>query len=55
METEVLLPCSQEPATGPYPELHEPSSRTHVLFYLRSILLLSPMYEGVSKSFWTES
>jgi hypothetical protein len=32
IEPEVLLPCSQEPATGPYPEPNESNPYYPVLF-----------------------
>jgi hypothetical protein len=32
MEPEVSLPCSQEPATGPYPETDESSPHLSTLF-----------------------
>jgi hypothetical protein len=32
MEPESTLPCSQEPATGPYYESDESSPQTHNLF-----------------------
>jgi len=35
------LPCSQEPATGPYSEPDESIAYTHALFLLRSVLILS--------------
>jgi hypothetical protein len=34
MKPEGSLPCSQQPATGPYPELDESSPHTHTLFLL---------------------
>jgi hypothetical protein len=33
MEPEVSLPCSQEPATGPYPEPDEANPRLLTLFF----------------------
>jgi hypothetical protein len=41
MEPEGSLPCSQEPATGHYPELHASSPHLSILFLLKSILILS--------------
>jgi hypothetical protein len=41
MKPEGLLQWTKEPATGPYPETDESSSRRNILFYLRSILTLS--------------
>jgi len=41
MEHECLLPCSQEPATGPFPPLVESSSQLLHLISLTSILILS--------------
>jgi hypothetical protein len=40
METEVSLPCSQEPSTGPFPEPHKSSPYQSILFQI-SILILS--------------
>jgi hypothetical protein len=34
MESEGLLPCSQRPATGSYPESDESSSHSRTLYYL---------------------
>jgi hypothetical protein len=41
LESEVSLPCSQQPATGPYPEPHASSPQVLTLFRLTSILILS--------------
>jgi len=41
MEPEMSLPCSVEPATGPYRKLDESKPKPHILFLLRSILILS--------------
>jgi len=41
METEGVLPCSKDPATGPYSEPVKSSLRPHTLHPLRSILILS--------------
>jgi hypothetical protein len=32
MEPEGSLPCSQKPATGPYPDPDESSLQLHILF-----------------------
>jgi len=32
MESEVLLPCSQEPATGPYPDPDESNPHSYTLY-----------------------
>jgi hypothetical protein len=40
MEPECLLPCSQEPATGPYPETVEYST------YLQPISLIAEWIEN---------
>jgi len=41
METEGSLPCSQDPATGLYSELHENSPQPTKPIYLKRILILS--------------
>jgi hypothetical protein len=41
MEPDFSLRCSQEPATGPYPESDESSPNTSHTGYLISILILS--------------
>jgi len=41
MEHEGSLLCSQEPTTGSYPELVEPSLNLSILYLPRSILILS--------------
>jgi len=41
METEGSLPCSQQPATGPYIELHESSPHLPHSISVRSIPVLS--------------
>jgi hypothetical protein len=41
MELEGSLPCSQEPATGPYPDPDETSPHLVTLISVRSILVLS--------------
>jgi hypothetical protein len=40
MSPEGLLPCSQQPSTGPYPEQLEPTGLSHPV-YLSSILTQS--------------
>jgi hypothetical protein len=53
MEAERFLPCSQEPATGPYPKPDESSPYNHFQFYLQSILTLSPhLYLGLPSEFF---
>jgi hypothetical protein len=48
----VILPFSQEPSTGPYPEWKESSPQPHVLFLLRTILTLaSHLYLGLPNPF----
>jgi len=39
-KTEGSLPCSQRPATCPYPEPDESNPQPHILFLLRSNLML---------------
>jgi hypothetical protein len=48
-----LLPCSPEPAIGPYPEPHE-SNPYHPILFLRSVLILSshPHLGFPSGPFW---
>jgi hypothetical protein len=41
MQTETSLPLSEQPATGPYPELSEINPHPPTLFPLRYILILS--------------
>jgi hypothetical protein len=41
MEHELSLPCSEDPATGPYTEPVESIQRPHILFILTFILVSS--------------
>jgi hypothetical protein len=41
MEPEGLLPCSQEPSTGPYPEHNQSIPYNPMLSLLKSILISS--------------
>jgi hypothetical protein len=36
MESEISLPCSQKPATGPYPEPHESTPHQLIIFLFDS-------------------
>jgi len=48
IETEGLLPCSQGPTTGPYPESDESNPHPHMnTVSLRPILILYCVYEVV--------
>jgi len=40
--------CSQEPATGPYPESEESSPRPHTKFLYKSFAYYLPTYAQVS-------
>jgi hypothetical protein len=44
MEPEASLLCTQEPATGRHPKLHETNSKPPVLFPYDSFQLYSPIY-----------
>lgn len=44
METEVALPCSQEPATCPYPESDESSTLFHPVYPLSSLALPNSLF-----------
>jgi hypothetical protein len=46
MEPEVSLLCSQQPATGPYPETRNQTTASYPTS-LRSIWMLSPIYSHV--------
>jgi hypothetical protein len=41
MGPEVSLPCSQEPSTGPYPDLDQSSPYRIILRLVSSVLILS--------------
>jgi hypothetical protein len=44
METEESLPCTQEPANGPYLEPAESSPHPHTLFIYNRINIIPPIY-----------
>jgi len=48
MEAEDLLSCSQEPATGPYPEPDESNPQLTITLLYDSILTLSSHLDGGS-------
>jgi len=51
MEPKDSLPCSQEPDTGPHPELDESTNTPLQIIHFRSILILYACVSQVLSSF----
>jgi hypothetical protein len=51
MEPDGLLPCSQEPATGPYPELFKSRSHPRTLFIIMCFEIIHK-YETPDRLDW---
>jgi hypothetical protein len=49
MEPEGSLPCSQEPAICPCPQVDEPSPHPHILLFFRSFLYFPTIYVYLSQ------
>jgi hypothetical protein len=47
MELEILLPASQDPASGTYPELDEYNPHSHtIIFKIHFNIILLPMHRS---------